>query len=540
MKFWNLKGQRILIVDDFQGMRSMLRGVVEPLTPDKVYLAKDGEEAIQQMESNEIDIVFCDYNLGKGKDGQQVLEEAKYRSLLPQAAIFIMVTAENTSRMVMGAIDSFPDDYISKPFNRTLIQTRLKKLLERKESLLPISKAISDKDFTAALAVCEELLASAPKNKTDLIKLKGEILIKQGRYDDAAELYEDLLEERDIPWAYLALGRVRYSQEKYYDAEELFERLINENPANVSAYDWLAKTLEALGEYSKAQNVVARAIEKSPKSLLRQRKLAKLASKNSDLETAEIAYKNALDVGQHSCYQQPDDYTGYIKTLLEIGSTEKALNIIEKLQTDYGDKDPAAKFYAAVYAGSIYKEQDDMEKCLAAIEESLSIYKLNPDILTTTTTLDLTELCLSSGKNEEADELVKRLIRNHHDDETILEKTRQIYAKAGRGDEGDQLISQTKAEVVKINNEGVALLKQGKLEESIELFMKAARGMPDNSVININAAYSMIKQMQKTGKTKKYLPRTIKYLERVHAIDPANKKYFQLMDVAQKLSGKAA
>jgi hypothetical protein len=58
----------------------------------------------------------------------------------------------------------------------------------------------------------------------------------------------------------------------------------------------------------------------------------------------------------------------------------------------------------------------------------------------------------------------------------------------------------TKKEVVNINNDGARLLKEGKLEESIELFMKAARAMPGNIIVNINAAYSIMMQMQKPEK----------------------------------------
>ncbi|MCZ6803178.1 MAG: hypothetical protein O7D86_04400 [Proteobacteria bacterium] len=60
--------------------------------------------------------------------------------------------------------------------------------------------------------------------------------------------------------------------------------------------------------------------------------------------------------------------------------------------------------------------------------------------------------------------------------------------------------------------------------------MKAARGMPDNVVVNLNAAYAIMMQMQKTGKIKKYSSRVETYLERVLKIDPVNKKYHDMTD----------
>ena len=49
MAIWSLKGKKVLIIDDFQEMRVMLRTMVEPLTPDVIKLAQNGEEAIERF-----------------------------------------------------------------------------------------------------------------------------------------------------------------------------------------------------------------------------------------------------------------------------------------------------------------------------------------------------------------------------------------------------------------------------------------------------------------------------------------------------------
>jgi DNA-binding response OmpR family regulator len=180
-------------------MRFMLKTMLEPLAPDLIKLAQNGEEAIECMEKDKFDIVYCDYNLGKGKDGQQILEEARHRELLPYSAIYMMATAENTSSMVMGVIDYLPDDYISKPFNRSVIHARLKKQLEKKQNIDDISQAISVNNYKKAIQLCDDLLASKPANRMDLLKIKGEQLTNLNEYEKAADLYENIIEERDIP-----------------------------------------------------------------------------------------------------------------------------------------------------------------------------------------------------------------------------------------------------------------------------------------------------------------------------------------------------
>jgi tetratricopeptide (TPR) repeat protein len=538
MAIWSLKGKKVLIIDDFQEMRVMLRTMVEPLAPDMIKLAQNGEDAIECLENNNFDVVFCDYNLGKGKDGQQVLEESKHRGLLGYDVIYMMCTAENTSEMVMGAIDYLPDDYISKPFNRTVIHARLKKQLEKKENLSDISKAMADKNYKKAILHCDKLLQDKPANRLDLLKIKGEMLTNLGNYEAAADLYEDIIEERDIPWAYLALGKVRYLQEDYDEALEVFEGLVKENSSNVAAYDWLAKSYEALDELDKAQEMLNIGVIKSPKSLLRQRKLAQVAYKNEDLETAQSAFEHAIQVGQHSCYKKPDDYNGLAKTLVDSGKPDDAFNIVEKIAKDFKN-DSNANMVAEITKGMVHTSKGDTEAAEKCLQGAMDLYSQNPQGLSTDIALELTDLCLSSGKEDEANEITKNLISNHHDDKKLIERTKKIYSDAGKSDAGDELIEKTTNEIVDINNKGAHLLKEGKLEESIELFMKAARGMPDNIVVNLNAAYSLMMQMQKTGKIKKYSSRVVSYLERVHNIDPANKKYHELMDMLQRLSVKA-
>ena len=105
MKLWSLKGIEILVIDDFASMRSMMASMLKDYGADTIRQARNGKEAIQMIEERVPHLVLCDYNLGEGKDGQEVLEESKERELLPYSSIFFLVTAENTNMMVMGAMD---------------------------------------------------------------------------------------------------------------------------------------------------------------------------------------------------------------------------------------------------------------------------------------------------------------------------------------------------------------------------------------------------------------------------------------------------
>lgn len=539
MNILNLKNMSVLIIEDFDKMRLLVRDILSPLMPEKIVMARNGKEAIELLEKQRFDIVFCDYKLGGGKDGQQILEEARHRNLIGYNAIFIIITAENTSTMVMGAIDYLPDDYISKPFTPSELQNRLEKALRKKSSLKEIANAIKDKNYSKATALCEQKLQEKTGGQTEILKTKGDLLYKLGRIDDAEDFYKSLLDERNIPWVRQALGQIYFQKGNYSQAQLQFESLIKDSPANVIALDWLAATLEKQGELDRCQKLLEQAIEKSPKSPVRQRKLGEIALQNGAYEVAEKAYEYAIMEGKHSCFGDMSDLSGLTKSMINQGKTEEAFKSIESLQKDFKNN-PDTRLHAAIASSILCRETNELDKCSEYLKTVSSLIKSQPENMSPQTALDVTQSCLAVDNLEMAGDIVKQLVSNHFENEHLLNQVRDLYEKAGKLEEGNKLIQSSKQEIVKINNEGVKLAKDGKLEQSIDFFIQAAKGMPNNATINFNAAYSMIQQMKKTGEIGKYLPLSKQLLEQGHKIDPQNQKYFQLVKLAEDLNSQAA
>ena len=77
----------VLIVDYVREMRTSLRTVAKSIGAQEVFKAKSGFEAIELLQAHNMVIVLCDYNLGEGRDGQQVFEGAKGHGMIaPHAA----------------------------------------------------------------------------------------------------------------------------------------------------------------------------------------------------------------------------------------------------------------------------------------------------------------------------------------------------------------------------------------------------------------------------------------------------------------------
>src|SRR3954465_15561645 len=81
-----------LVVDDFIGIRQLLRESLRNLGAKNIDQASSGGEAIAALARIRYDVVLCDYNLGEGKNGQQVLEEVRLRNLLMPSSVWLMVS----------------------------------------------------------------------------------------------------------------------------------------------------------------------------------------------------------------------------------------------------------------------------------------------------------------------------------------------------------------------------------------------------------------------------------------------------------------
>jgi len=287
--------------------------------------AEDGKKAIHLMTKRPFDVIICDYYLGEGKNGQQVLEEARHHKLIKDATVFFMVTAETGHDWVLGAVEYKPDAYLAKPFTKEILKLRLDKVMEKKGALLSIYKSMEKQRYDRAIALCDQFIRESPAEAFEYLKLKGEILLAKGDYEDAKVLFEGILEMRDLPWAAMGLGEVCYRLGDLQKAQEIFEDLIEQHNMHMDAYDWLAKVKDQQGDGKGAQQILMDATKQSPKAMQRQRTLGQIALKNKDFETATRSFRAAVRLGKHSCLKSSKEYAGLARAMAANGSGLAAL-----------------------------------------------------------------------------------------------------------------------------------------------------------------------------------------------------------------------
>ena len=67
----------ILIIEPHAGMRSSLRDMLKQAGIVKIDFAVGASAAIRAFKNRSYDMVLCEYDLGEGQDGQQLLEDLR-------------------------------------------------------------------------------------------------------------------------------------------------------------------------------------------------------------------------------------------------------------------------------------------------------------------------------------------------------------------------------------------------------------------------------------------------------------------------------
>lgn len=119
---------RILVVDDEMLNRELLSAMMEGLGHETVE-AGNGHEALAHADST-IDLVLLDIMM-PGMSGVEVLSRLKASETLRHIPV-VMLSALTDLTTIIQCIDQGADDYLSKPFNSSLLRARIGACLEKK------------------------------------------------------------------------------------------------------------------------------------------------------------------------------------------------------------------------------------------------------------------------------------------------------------------------------------------------------------------------------------------------------------------------
>jgi two-component system alkaline phosphatase synthesis response regulator PhoP len=115
--------KKVLIVDDEEVIRKFLR-INLTNWGYEVKEAKDGVEALEQLKSNQFDLLISDIVM-PNKDGWEVLKVVKANPKTKDMPV-IVLTAKGEDKDMFKGYDLGANYYMTKPFTKTQLQYGIK------------------------------------------------------------------------------------------------------------------------------------------------------------------------------------------------------------------------------------------------------------------------------------------------------------------------------------------------------------------------------------------------------------------------------
>lgn len=117
----------VLVVDDFQSMRRIIKNLLEQIGFTQIFEAKDGKSALAELSKREIGLIISDWNMAP-MTGLELLQNIRGQDKL-KSLPFIMVTAESKTDNVVAAKEAGVDNYIVKPFNAATLKSKIEAVI---------------------------------------------------------------------------------------------------------------------------------------------------------------------------------------------------------------------------------------------------------------------------------------------------------------------------------------------------------------------------------------------------------------------------
>ena len=202
----------ILVVDDD---KEIVKAIEIYLGKEnyKIYKAYDGEEALKQIDENEIQLIILDIMMPK-KDGIETLEEIRKSKNIP----VIMLSAKSEDIDKINGLNTGADDYITKPFNPAELIARVNAIIRRcsrnnisseKENLIKTGDLTIDDELKKIIVEGREVKLTP--TEYNILKFLTQ---NKGKVYSIDEIYTNIWEEESFAAENIIAVHIRHIREK--------------------------------------------------------------------------------------------------------------------------------------------------------------------------------------------------------------------------------------------------------------------------------------------------------------------------------------
>jgi two-component system chemotaxis response regulator CheY len=118
---------KILLVEDSDAMRGVVREMLRRLDYGEVVEASDGEEAWFQLCQEPFDLLLTDWNM-PNMSGLELVEMVRQKPEFSDLPV-VMLTTRNNKQDIVSAIKAGIDNYITKPCKPSQLKSKIDKAM---------------------------------------------------------------------------------------------------------------------------------------------------------------------------------------------------------------------------------------------------------------------------------------------------------------------------------------------------------------------------------------------------------------------------
>jgi len=126
--------KKVLLVEDSNTVRTMVRKIIEKMTDWLVMEAEDGVKAVEILDKMNPDVIVLDIMMPK-MDGYEVLRHIRKNKKTSNIPVLVLTALNGPDNEVKG-LEMGANDFLVKPYNPGVLIARLKRLLQQ----MPVSE----------------------------------------------------------------------------------------------------------------------------------------------------------------------------------------------------------------------------------------------------------------------------------------------------------------------------------------------------------------------------------------------------------------
>lgn len=535
----DLRDKKVLLIDDQRPFLLMLKGIIQKMGVKSLRIVQTAEAALADCRKEKFDIIITDLHLGNNKkNGYQLIEQLRIQKLAKSETVFMMVSGDSHKPMVLGSIERNPDDYIIKPFSQAQLINRIHKAFEKKQFLKSIHIEIYNENWDGAIVACKRLLEGTHKYRQNCILLLTELYWRTDELQEAHDVIEDVLKQKDVPWAQVAMARTKFLMGEHEESIKMGRQIVAARLLALEGHDILAKSYLATDRLPDALAQVRLAIDISPFSMERQYLGAAIGRLNDDYEFAKKCCKELFEQSKRSVHRNLSHMCNFVRSIVDVAEKtddkatknkyqQEAMLTLQRLRHDDLVIRSAENFNYDAFVNlmtgrinSIDGKSISAKNALTAAQEELARqFEEMPMVLAP----DTISLMVKVGEFSKAESLTKELREsNYKVDENIefmlKEAGKEIETQSGKFEH--------------YNQKGQDCFNAGKFQAAFEAFGNALKYSQVNVEVALNLLHSSVRIMEQTTKpdliTIVESKKVVKLLQELTLTDEQSSEFQQL------------